>query len=84
MDVTQTNESGVQTDSGPETRSFGSQASTRMASSSALTMHRESRATEDRSDEIARLQAIHEQKTVLDKLTSCKYRRCKKPVNENK
>ena len=85
MDVTQTNESGVQTNSGPQTNSFGSQtnsgpttneigsqvrpttnslgsqASTRMASSYAQTMHRESRATEDRSDEIARLQAIHEQ-----------------------
>ena len=32
-----------------------------MAASSAQTMNRESQATEDRTDEIARLQAIHEQ-----------------------
>ena len=87
MGVTQTNESGVQansgpttnssgsqtssgpetrsfssqTNSGPTTRPFSSQASTRMYSSSTQTTHRESRATEDRSNEIARLQAIHEQ-----------------------
>ena len=81
MDVTQTNESGVQADlrpetssSGyqadlrPETRSIGAQsASTRMAESETQTKpkpktkNREAQTTEDRTDEIARLQAIHEQ-----------------------